>query len=85
MKRFLIIVVLLIVLSACKNEPPVEKGQDGIYQVKWVETNPPPNSDGPCYAFFSQKIRREYWLWVGWCLVQVIKSCKSPSQQTRGV
>lgn len=52
----LLSVVLVITLTSCVG------GATGVNQVSagdsvqvvWTEINPPPNTDGPCYAYFTK-------------------------------
>lgn len=57
MKRLLVLLlILLFTLSACKPSNGVGSSlattTQGTAQVDWVQINPPPGVEGPCFAYF---------------------------------
>ena len=59
-KLFLSLVAFLTTLTlvACasnSNQPPEAPDESGIVPVNWVQINPPPGVNGPCFAYFITK------------------------------
>lgn len=62
--RYLLLVVLIVlgvfILSQCfagQVDTVIPKDDQDVYQVEWVRINPPPDVNGPCYAYFRAEYR----------------------------
>lgn len=57
--RVLSLLMISILILSCApspasdlNELPATQSEQPIVQVDWVQINPPPGVEGPCYAYF---------------------------------
>ena len=58
LRLFFVAVMATLTLAACgtnSNEPPEKPDANGYVNVNWVQINPPPGVEGPCFAFFLTK------------------------------
>lgn len=66
--------ILAMLMIGCRADPasntltPLPLGDTTRLEVEWIAINPPPNQDGPCWAYFSKNSHGfEYGYSGVWC------------------
>lgn len=64
---FFFMLLIVISISSCtSNSVNLPKNSAGVTQVEWIQINPPPGVNGPCYAFFhSEGFGNFQWSYAG--------------------